>query len=78
MKMLDSTLSQMMIVNPTQSEVREFENRKVKTMRLWRELNISVTTKAHLIECHAHHQLEMFKGIMDKAEHHVEREHQVG
>ena len=78
MKMLDSTLSQMMIVNPTQSEVTEFENRKVKTMRLWRELNISVTTKAHLIECHAQHQLKTFKGIMDKAEHHVEREHQVG
>ena len=78
MKMLDSTLAQMMIVNPTQLELKEFENRILKTMRLWRELNISVTTKAHLIECHALHQLEMFKGIIDKAEHHVEREHQVG
>ena len=78
MKMLDSTLSQMMIMNPTQPEVKEFKNRKFKTMRLWRELNISVTIKAHLIECHALHQLEMFKGIIDKAEHHVEREHQVG
>ena len=72
MKMPDLTLAQMMIVNPMQPEVKEFKNRILKTMRLWRELNISVTTKAHLIEYHALHQLEIFKGIMDKAEHQVE------
>ena len=35
LKMLDSTLSQMMIVNPTQAELNEFSNRKNKTMKLW-------------------------------------------
>ena len=78
LKMLDSTLAQMMIVNPTQAELNEFEDRKNKTMKLWRGLNISITTKARLLECHAHHQLQTFKGITDKAEHHVKREHQVG
>ena len=78
LKMLDSTLSQMMIVNPTQSEINEFEKRKNKTMKLWRGLNISITTKVHLLECHALHQLQTFKGIIDKAEHHAKREHQVG
>ena len=47
-------------------------------MKLWRKLNISITTKAHLLEHHAHQQLKEFKGIMDKVEHHIEREHQVG
>ena len=47
-------------------------------MKLWRKLNISITTKAHLLEHHVHQQLQLFKGISDKAEHHIEREHQVG
>ena len=47
-------------------------------MKLWRELNISVKTKAHLLECHCHDQLQTFNGIIDKAEYYVEREHQVG
>lgn len=76
--MIDCTLSQLMIVNPTPAELDEFKNRKNKTMKLWRELNISVTTKAHLLECHCHDQLQTLNGIMDKAEHYVEREHQVG
>ena len=76
--MIDCTLSQLMIVNPTPAEVNEFKNRRNKTMKLWREMNISVTTKAHLLECHCHHQLQTFNGIMDKAKHHIERENQVG
>ena len=77
-QMMDATLSQMNIMNPTQLEIKEFENRKNEMMKLWRKLNISITTKAHLLEHHAHQQLKEFKGIMDKVEHHVEREHQVG
>ena len=78
LKILNSTLSQMMIVNPMQTELDEFEDRKNKTMKLWIGLNISITTKDQLLEYHARHQLQTFKGIADKAEHHVEREHQVG
>ena len=77
-KMLDATLSQMNIVNPTQVKIHEFENLKNEMMKLWRKLNISITTKAHLLKHHVRQQLQLFKGIGDKAEHHIEREHQVG
>ena len=58
LKMLDATLSQMNIVNPTEVEIHEFENRKNEMMKLWRKLNISITTKAHLLEHHVHQQLK--------------------
>ena len=41
-------------------------------------MNISITTKAHLLKHHVHQQLKQLEGIMDKVEHHIKREHQIG
>ena len=70
--MLYATLSQMNIVNLTQVEIQEFENEKNKMMKLWRKLNTSITTKAHLLEHHVNQQLKQLKDIIDKVEHHFD------
>ena len=49
------------------------------TMILWKDLNISVTPLAHLLEDHILKQIITIKGgIADENEDHIERSNQVG
>ena len=74
---LDAVLAQLTIINPSEDKIRELESMVNSFMKLWRDLGISVTTKAHLIEDHIVDQTRSLCGVGgDKAEHHIEKQHQ--
>jgi hypothetical protein len=47
------------------------------TMKLWHELKILITTKAHILENHVYNQIVAF-GLGDKGEYFIKRGHQEG
>ena len=50
-----------------------------KTMFLWRELKLTVTSSAHSLEDHILTQMSSIEGdIADKTEDHIEFSHQIG
>ena len=46
--------------------------------RLWRESNLSVTVKAHIIEVHLLDSIHRFRGLGKRDEEFMERDHQNG
>ncbi len=75
---LDATVAGIRLIDPTQTELTHIKQAIAGTMKLWRELAISVTTKAHILESHVYNQIGAFRGLGDKAEDFIERGHQEG
>jgi hypothetical protein len=75
---LDATVAGIRLINPTEIELTIIKQAIAGTMKLWRELQISVTTKAHILESHVYDQIVSFRGLGDKAEDFIERGHQEG
>mmetsp|Transcript_2441 Transcript_2441/g.3843 ORF Transcript_2441/g.3843 Transcript_2441/m.3843 type:complete len:192 (-) Transcript_2441:217-792(-) len=78
LQLMNSTFGFLSVITPTEEEIKEAENAVNETMKLWRELGISVTTKAHLLESHAIFQMRNLRGLGDKREDWIESGHQVG
>ncbi len=62
------------------SEVKEEETYKgiALGLKMWRDLDMSVLPKLHVLEDHLYSQLSLFKGLGDYTEDFVEQAHQVG
>ena len=66
-------------VDPTDADFETCQNFIDRSMSKWRELNLSVTPKAHLFEDHAVNQMKNVPGgLGHKTEDFVERNHQDG
>ena len=66
-------------IDPTEMHFEECKNYIETSMSKWRELNLSVTPKAHLFEDHALSQMKNVPGgLGHKTEDFVERNHQDG
>jgi hypothetical protein len=62
------------------SELKEEETNKgiALGLKMWRDLDMSVSPKLHVLEDHLYSQLSLFKGLGDYSEDFVEQAHQVG
>ena len=76
---LDGFLSGMRTIrfHLTEETVARTDRYRERTLALWRYLGMSVTPKAHCIECHAIPLLVEHKGFADLGEDSGERMHQV-
>ena len=73
MRFVDASLSHLCIIDPTLFELEELNLRIEKTMKQWRFTQISITKKAHLLECCAYHQTKASCRLGYKTEHHIEK-----
>jgi hypothetical protein len=62
------------------SEAKEEETYKgiALALKMWRDFDMSVLPKLHVLEDHLYSQLSLFKGLGDYSEDFVEQAHQVG
>ena len=75
---LDATVAGICLIDPTQTELAHIKQAIIGAMKLWRALEILITTKAHILESHVFDQIVAFRGLGDKAEDFIERGHQEG
>ena len=72
----DAVYSHLRILHPTTEEKAETRKRIRIMERLWHEMGLSETPKAHLIFKHAADDQDMFGGLGDKVEDPIETRHQ--
>ena len=77
-RVMDLSFSLLRTPAPTEDEINEARKAIFVLEKLWRNLNINITPKAHVLFVHAVDQFEMFGGIADKVEDFVEKSHQLG
>ena len=75
-KAQDAVYAHLRLIKPTSVEIIETRRRIRVMKRLWHEMNLSETPKAHLIFEHAADDQAMFDGIGDKIEDPIEKRHQ--
>ena len=66
------------IPGPTQEEINDIQTSLKVLEKLWREIKISITPKAHVMFVHTLNQVIEYDGIADKVEDYVEKAHQIG
>jgi hypothetical protein len=76
----DSIFSNSRIAVGNLSEAKEEETYKgiALALKMWRDFDMSVSPKLHVLEDHLYSQLSLFKGLGDYSEDFVEQAHQVG
>ena len=74
----DVVFSYLRILNPTDEEKVKTKDAIRVLESMWRKMEIWYTPKAHILFDHASNQVEMYGGIADLAEDHLERSHQDG
>ena len=77
-RVLDIVFSSLRILCPNTEEIEETKEATMILERLWREMEINITPKAHILFVHAVPQFEALDGIADKVEDFVEKAHQEG
>ena len=75
---LDVVFSLLRQPAPTEDEILRLEKMTAVLERLWRQADMSITVKAHILFKHAIDQVKAFGGIADKVEDFVEKAHQEG
>jgi hypothetical protein len=73
LRCLNATVTGIRLIDPTQTELAHIKHHIKQaiagTMKIWRELNILVTIKAHhILESYVYNQIVAFHGLGDKAE----------
>ena len=77
-KCMDVTFSKLRIIAPTEEEITEMKEAISTLENIWRELELSITPKFHILITHTIEQVIRFGGISDKVEDFVEKAHQIG
>jgi hypothetical protein len=72
----DAVYSHLRLIDPTPAEKRETRRRISIMEKLWHEMRLSETPKAHLIFKHAADDQDKFGGLGDKVEDPIEKRHQ--
>ena len=75
---MDVVFSKLRILDPTEGEIEEIDISIKGLAEIWKELDLSVTPKMHILICHTLDQVIMFGGIADKVEDFIEKAHQIG
>ena len=75
---LDHTFSLLRIPGPNEEDINDIRSSLKVLEKLWREIKISITPKAHVMFVHTLKQVIDYDGIADKVEDYVEKAHQIG
>ena len=75
---MDVVFAGLRTMSPTEEEIVETKKATFVLETLWRNLELSITPKAHILFEHAVPQFEALGGIADKVEDFVEKSHQEG
>ena len=75
---LDHTYSLLRIPGPNEEDINDIRSSLKVLEKLWREIKISITPKAHVMFVHTLDQVIEYNGIADKVEDYVEKAHQIG
>ena len=75
---MDAIFSNLQIPSPSKDEIEEVKLSNYVMENMWRELELSITPKAHILFEHAVDQFEKYGGIADKVEDFVEKAHKEG
>ena len=74
----DLVFSGLRVLGPTEEEINETERAIAMLESTWKDLEIFVTPKAHILFDHTIDQMRFFEGISDLVEDFIERAHQIG
>ena len=75
---LDKVFALLRTPAPTEDEIKETEHAIHVLKKLWCDMKLNITPKAHVLFCHTLKQLKDYNGIADKVEDFVEKAHQDG
>ena len=75
---MDIVFSSLRILDPTAIEIEETKKANFVLENIWRNLNLSITPKAHILFVHAIDQFETLGGIAELVEDFIEKSHQEG
>ena len=75
---MDVVFSKLRILDPTKREIEEIDVSIKGLASIWKELDLNVTPKMHILICHTLDQVVMLGGIADKVEDFIEKAHQTG
>ena len=70
--------SKLRILDPTKIEIEEIDTAIKGLDKLWRQLDLNITPKMHILTCHTVEQVRLYGGIADKVEDFLEKSHQIG
>ena len=74
----DLVFSNLRILAPSEEEVCDTEKAIKVLEQIWKDLELHVTPKAHILFDHTVEQIRFFEGISDLVEDFIERSHQMG
>ena len=75
---MDNVFSGLCIISPVENEINDLQNAIKMLESVWRELDLNITPKAHILFVHAVEQVRRFGGIADLVEDFIEKAHQTG
>ena len=75
---MDVVFSKLRILDPSESEIEEIDTAIKGLEKLWRQLDLNITPKMHILTYHTIEQVRRFGGIADKVEDFIEKSHQIG
>ena len=73
----DLVFSNLRLLAPTEEEINETEKAIKVLEQIWKDLELYVTPKAHILFYHTIEQMRFFEGISDMVEDFIERFQQV-
>ena len=75
---MDVVFYKLRMLDPTEAEIEEIDVSIKGLASIWKELDLNVTQKMHILICHTLEQVVRFGGIADKVEDFIEKAHQIG
>lgn len=75
---LDVVIALLRTPAPTDEEILKAQEAILVLEVMWREMELNITPKAHILFCHTIYQFVKYGGIADKVEDFVEKAHQQG
>ena len=75
---MDNVFSGLRIISPVENKINNLQNAITVLESVWRELDLNITPKAHILFVHAVEQVRRFGGIADLVEDFIEKAHQTG
>ena len=77
-ELTDVVFSHLRIITPTEYEIADTERAIYELEKVWTDMEIYFTPKAHILFDHTMNQIRFFEGIADLVEDFIERSHQYG
>ena len=70
---MDIVFSKLRILDPTELEIEEIDTAIKGLEKLWRQLDLNITPKMHILTYHTIEQVRRFGGIAHKVEDYIEK-----